>query len=218
MSETCSPCAFHPLSLPGVQITALEAHLVENYTRTARAELYYGHPTVTVENATFCNITIGYTQPGGQDTIHVETWLPVDDYNGRLQSIGGGGWVAGRYPPAYTAMAGALSEGYATSTTDAGLLQAPDFSPDLWALDDEGGPNYQALRNLAYVSLNDQVSPPRLPNVLSFPLTSSFVLGNPGKITYRGLSWPISRVLVLERLLAGWSPRHDACAALPRRV
>jgi hypothetical protein len=165
MVGTCSPGAFQLPSLPDVQVTALDAHLVENYTRTAHAELYYGHPTVTVENATFCNITITYTQPDGQDPIHVETWLPVDDYNGRLQAIGGGGWVAGRYPPAYTAMAGALGEGYATSTTDAGLLQSADFSPDRWALDNEGEPNYHSLRNLAHVSLNEQVSPRQLPTI-----------------------------------------------------
>lgn len=54
-------------------------------------------------------------------TIHVKKWLPTDNYNGRLHAVGGGCWIAGRYSLAYTVMSGAVSEGYTTSMTDAGL-------------------------------------------------------------------------------------------------
>ncbi|KAM6529705.1 hypothetical protein FALCPG4_007833 [Fusarium falciforme] len=156
MASLCSPDALAAPKFFGGYVLNFDVNLVENYNSTAVSLLYYGHPTVKVENVSFCNITVTYTHPGQNDTIHVETWLPLDNYNGRLQSVGGGGWVAGRYPPSYTAMSGAIGEGYATSTTDAGLKMQPDMQPDIWALASEGNPNLYALNNLGSVSLHDQ--------------------------------------------------------------
>jgi hypothetical protein len=157
MASLCSPDSLTAPKFFGGHVLNFDVNLVENYNSTAVSLLYYGHPTVKVENVSFCNITVAYTHPGQNDTIHVETWLPLDNYNGRLQSVGGGGWVAGRYPPSYTAMSGAIGEGYATSTTDAGLKMQPDMQPDSWALASEGNPNLYALNNLGSASLNDQV-------------------------------------------------------------
>ncbi|UPK92504.1 hypothetical protein LCI18_003439 [Fusarium solani-melongenae] len=143
--------------------------------------LYYGHPTVKVENVNFCNITVTYTHPSQNDTIHFEIWLRLDNYNGRLQSVGGGGWIAGRYPPSYTAMSGAIGEGYATSTMDAGLKMQPDMQPDSWALTSEGNPNLYALNNLGSVSLNDQA-------IISKQLIKSFYGGDPEYSYWNGCS------------------------------
>ncbi|KAH8664775.1 Tannase/feruloyl esterase [Ilyonectria robusta] len=156
MALSCSPEALASPQLFGGHVISLEANLVENYNATAYGLLYYGHPTVTVKNLDFCNVTVTYTHPGQNDTIHVETWLPIDNYNGRLQSVGGGGWIAGRYSPSYTAMTGAVGEGYATSTTDAGLSMRDDLGPDNWALASEGNPNLYLLNNFGSVSLQDQ--------------------------------------------------------------
>ncbi|KAF5593550.1 tannase [Fusarium subglutinans] len=131
-------------------------NLVENYNFEAKLFLYYGHPTTAAEDVNFCNVTVTYTHPGQNDTVRVETWLPMDNFNGRLQSVGGGGWVAGRYPPSYAAMSGAISEGYAASTTDAGLQLQSDYGPDSWALTSEGNPNLSLLQNFASISLGDQ--------------------------------------------------------------
>lgn len=159
MALLCSSDALPVPDLLGVEVIGFDVNLVENYNGTANTHLYYGHPTVTVENASFCNVTVTYTHPGENDTVHVETWLPIGNFNGRLQAIGGGGWVAGRYPPSFSAMTGALAEGYATTTTDAGLPLQANYGPDEWALLSEGNPNYFLLNNFASVSLNDQVSP-----------------------------------------------------------
>ncbi|KAF7553129.1 hypothetical protein G7Z17_g3871 [Cylindrodendrum hubeiense] len=167
MALSCSPDTFAATQLFGAEILSLEANLVENYNTTAYNQLYYGHPSITLENVDFCNVTVTYTHPGQNDTIHVDTWLPINNYNGRLQSIGGGGWVAGGYSPSYVSMSGALGEGYATSTTDAGLTLQEDMAPDSWALTSVGNPNLYLLNNFGSVSLHDQA-------IISKSLIASF--------------------------------------------
>ncbi|SCV50426.1 related to feruloyl esterase B precursor [Fusarium fujikuroi] len=154
-------CFAHAISQPivfGLKVIDLSVILVENYNFEAKSMLYYGHPTTVAEEVDFCNITVTYTHPGQNDTVRVETWLPIDNFNGRLQSIGGGGWVAGRYPPSYAAMSGAIGEGYAASTTDAGLQLQMDYGPDIWALNSEGNPNLSVLQDFASISLGDQAN------------------------------------------------------------
>lgn len=153
MALNCSLNALQVPVLPGANITAFDVSLVQNYSGIANSQLYTGHPTVSVDNATFCNVTVAYEHIDENDTVYVEAWLPMDNYNGRIQASGGGGWVAGRFPISYTSMIGALGEGYATSTTDAGL----GMTPDSWALSADGSPNMHALKDLASVSLHDQV-------------------------------------------------------------
>jgi hypothetical protein len=158
MALSCSVDAIAQPELFGGKVVGFEVNLVENHNATAYSALYYGHPTTVAENVNFCNITVTLTHPGYGDEINVETWLPMDNYNGRLQSIGSGGWVASRYSPSYVGMSGAVAEGYATSTTDAGLTLQPDFGPDSWALVSEGNPNLHLLNQFGSVSLNEQVS------------------------------------------------------------
>ncbi|KAF5709233.1 feruloyl esterase B precursor [Fusarium globosum] len=123
-------CFAHAISQPivfGLKVIDFSVIVVENYNFVTKSMLYYGHPTTVAEEVDFCNITVTYTHPDQNDAVRVETWLPVDNFNGRLQSIGGGGWVAGRYLASYAAMSGAIGEGYATSTTDAGLQLQMDY-------------------------------------------------------------------------------------------
>lgn len=82
--------------------------------------------------------------------------MPVDDWNGRLQSIGGGGWVAGRFYLTYAGMAGAVHDAFATATTDGGVGSA--YSPESWGLTSPGNLNLVALDDLGQKSLNDLVS------------------------------------------------------------
>ncbi|KAF4487962.1 feruloyl esterase B precursor [Fusarium agapanthi] len=157
MSLSCSADAISQPIIFGGKVIDFVINLVENYNFEAKSILYYGHPTTVAEDVNFCNVTVTYTHPGQNDTVHVETWLPIDNFNGRLQSIGGGGWVAGRYPPGYAAMSGAIGEGYATSATDAGLQLQMDYAPDSWALTSEGNPSLSLLQNFAAISLGDQL-------------------------------------------------------------
>ncbi|MBV9324136.1 MAG: tannase/feruloyl esterase family alpha/beta hydrolase [Chloroflexi bacterium] len=62
--------------------------------------------------------------------INVEVWLPVDDWNGRFQGVGGGG-LAGVI--SYSALAQAVRDGYATASTDTGHVGSMTGDA-LWAI------------------------------------------------------------------------------------
>ncbi|CAG7970765.1 unnamed protein product [Penicillium olsonii] len=149
----CSPTAISTPSVFGAEVLSLSADWVQNYTLNVPASFNYNHGDVDVQNAEFCNVTITYTHPGHDDRITVETWLPRK-WNQRLQATGGGGWSAGRFVLSEFFMSGAIGEGYAATTTDAGLGDAG--SPESWAQTSPGNVNLYNLQNLGYVSLNDQ--------------------------------------------------------------
>jgi len=64
-----------------------------------------------------CRVAATLT-PSSDSDIKIEVWLPERAaWNGKFQAVGGGGWVGSLN---YGGMAGALQEGYATSSTDTG--------------------------------------------------------------------------------------------------
>jgi Tannase and feruloyl esterase len=64
----------------------------------------------------FCRVMATLT-PTSDSDIKIEVWLPVSGWNGKLQSVGNGGF-AGMI--SYPALASALADGYATTSTDTG--------------------------------------------------------------------------------------------------
>jgi feruloyl esterase len=56
-------------------------------------------------------------KPSSDSHIEMEVWLPAEDWNGKFQAVGNGGWAG---TISYSAMASALQEGYATASTDTG--------------------------------------------------------------------------------------------------
>jgi hypothetical protein len=142
----CSPETFSP-SVFGAEILAVDANVVSGLTAPE-------NPDAVVQD--FCNVTVSYTHPGQNDHVIVEAWLPIEDYNQRFKAVGGGGWSPGRTPGMIMLMAEALNEGYATITTDAGLV-GNDGPVAPWALLSPGNVDLFSLQNLASVSLNDEV-------------------------------------------------------------
>ncbi|KAM0482212.1 hypothetical protein ACHAP7_004442 [Fusarium lateritium] len=165
LMQACNATTFSP-SIYGTDILGIQANVVTNYSVAAPEAYRYVAPTIEEQNATFCNVTVSYTHPGQNDTIDVEAWLPIDTWNGRLQAVGGGGWVAGRFFLSYAAMRGAVADGFATISTNAGLGNALEAGP--WALASPGNVNLYNLQNFGSVSLEEQ----RLSG-----LTSKAVLG-----------------------------------------
>ncbi|KAK6076032.1 tannase and feruloyl esterase [Seiridium cupressi] len=133
--SACSPATFLP-SVFGAETISLGATLVTNYSAIVDGLYRFGMPPVELINATFCNVTVTYTHPGQNDNIMVEAWLPTaDNWNERFF-----GW--------------AVADGYATISTDAGLVSTTD--PSGWALPSPGNVNLYALQNFASVSLDDE--------------------------------------------------------------
>ncbi|KAI0883782.1 tannase and feruloyl esterase [Annulohypoxylon maeteangense] len=154
LSSLCVPETFNSPSVFGAEIRSLETNLVSDFSISIPETSRFTQPAVELKNATFCNVTVSYTHPGQNDNIIVETWLPADNWNGRLQAVGGGGWILGRFAFSYNNMYGAIADGYATITTDAGVPS--NDSPETWALISPGNVNLYNLQNLASVSLNDE--------------------------------------------------------------
>ncbi|GKT47760.1 putative feruloyl esterase B [Colletotrichum spaethianum] len=152
LAQNCVPSAFSP-SVYGTEIQSLEANLITNYSATVPAAFRYTSPSVQLQNATFCNVTVTYTHTGQNENVVTEAWLPME-WNERFMAVGGGGWVAGRFFLSYNAMLGALADGFATITTDAGLGSATE--PSSWAQVSRGNVNLYNLQNLGSISLNDQ--------------------------------------------------------------
>jgi feruloyl esterase len=64
----------------------------------------------------FCRVA-ATIKPTSDSDIKVEVWLPASGWNGKFQAVGNGGWAGSI---SYPAMARAVREGYATSSTDTG--------------------------------------------------------------------------------------------------
>jgi feruloyl esterase len=56
-------------------------------------------------------------KPSPDSAIEMEVWLPAENWNGKFQAVGNGGWAG---VISYAALASALQEGYATASTDTG--------------------------------------------------------------------------------------------------
>ena len=64
----------------------------------------------------FCRVT-ATLKPSSDSDIKIEVWLPAADWNQKYQAVGNGGWAG---VISYSALADALRDGYATSSTDTG--------------------------------------------------------------------------------------------------
>lgn len=95
-----------------------------------------------------------YTHPGWNDRINVEIWLPLDNWNGRFQGVGGGGYRTGSGPPSLVVP---INDGYSAAYTDGGhsIESANAASPANWALLSPGNLNYPLLQDFAAVALAD---------------------------------------------------------------
>ncbi|EXJ70760.1 feruloyl esterase [Cladophialophora psammophila CBS 110553] len=151
----CSPSAIAPPVLLGVEVLSVSAILFTNYSVEVPQIYNFNHPAISVKDVDFCNVTVTYTHPGKNNAIHVETWLP-QVWNERLQATGGAGWTAGRNVLSPGLMSGAIGEGYATTSTDAGLSPVWPGDPTLWALVSQGNVNSYVLDTFAYRALEEQ--------------------------------------------------------------
>ena len=64
----------------------------------------------------FCRVA-ATLRPSSDSEIEIEVWMPAENWNGKFEAVGNGGWAG---VISYPAMASVLQEGYATASTDTG--------------------------------------------------------------------------------------------------
>jgi feruloyl esterase len=100
------------LQLPKVEITS--ATLVQAGSFASSVPTVTGRATVAL--AAHCEVK-AVARPTSDSEIGIEIWLPAENWNGRYEQIGNGGW-AGAISEA--PLAGAVRRGFAAAATDDG--------------------------------------------------------------------------------------------------
>jgi hypothetical protein len=116
-------------------------------------------PNTTVNSATavaptstapgYCAVQLTVTNPPSGDAVRVGVFLP-DDWNGRFQGVGGGGFVGGNPDAPNLA---ALQAGYATAGTDTG--HAGSGGNGAFALNADGSLNWQLINDFSYLGIHE---------------------------------------------------------------
>ena len=76
-----------------------------------------GAPAAQQMLPAYCRVA-ATLKPSSDSDIKIEVWMPVGlAWNGKYEAVGGGGWAG---VISYPALASAVQEGYATSSTDTG--------------------------------------------------------------------------------------------------
>lgn len=142
--------AAQPLDCPTVTVQAPAGTEVESAVAVDRPAGTVDVPAIpplpasqVTDVPAYCDVTVTLTHPGEGDHAKVRVWLPEEGWNGRLQTVGGSAFAAGDYG---TGLAGAVKNGYAAATTDAGVKTYLDTT---WALDTQGRVNASLLKNFA---------------------------------------------------------------------
>ncbi|KAF2117178.1 Tannase/feruloyl esterase [Lophiotrema nucula] len=145
----CESSSFSPVAIDDVRFLSITAEPQHNYSTSD------GGPTLpAVTSLSFCDVTIHITHMNGNDNVSVRIWLPptFDEWNGRFQATGGGGFLVGGYE---WDIAAALKDGFAAATTDGG--HQGDFVDLSWVLKDDKLINWPLLQNHATRSLAELV-------------------------------------------------------------
>lgn len=150
----CSPASIPQPDVLGATILDLQASEAHNYSAYSLGPGSNDGGRYTVS---FCNVTVVHTHPGWNDTVTTQVWLPLNDWNGRFQGLGGGGYSTG-FGSIYLTYA--VSQGFAAASTDGGVPQPPGaittIATDLsWALSSEGNVDWFLLENYAYKATGD---------------------------------------------------------------
>jgi feruloyl esterase len=103
------------LRLPHTTITLAEAVPAGGFTLPAHA-LQTGPPVDYRSLPAFCRVA-ATSKPTSDSDIKFEVWMPLDNWNGKFEGIGNGGWWGAII---YPALAEGLRRGYAVANTDTG--------------------------------------------------------------------------------------------------
>ena len=120
----------------------------------------------------YCRVLMVLT-PSSDSLIDTAVFLPAENWNGKLQVVGNGGWAGSI---SYPAMAAALREGYATASNDTGHRANDAGGGGMFAL---GHP--EKITDFAYRAMHDTVVKAKL-------ITAAFYGRGPKYSYYNGCS------------------------------
>jgi feruloyl esterase len=118
-SGAASSCAdLAALALPHSVVTRAQLVPAGQFAATPSGLVAPGAASFKPYNAlpAFCRIAATLT-PSADSDIKMELWMPAENWNGRFEAEGNGGWAGSI---SVQALAGSLSRGYAVATTDTG--------------------------------------------------------------------------------------------------
>jgi Tannase and feruloyl esterase len=140
-------------------------------------------PNVTINSAVLdpgnattprsCRVNATSTHPPLGDRVTIDIWLPVDNWNGRFQGTGGGGFSGGS--PA--SLPGPLRDGYATGSTDTGHVGGSGS----FALDANNRFQWILIRDNAYLGIHEMT-------VVGKALTAAYYGDGPKYSYFNGCS------------------------------
>ncbi|KAI1263829.1 feruloyl esterase B [Xylariaceae sp. FL1019] len=139
-----------PIPCASLTVTAPPGSSLLNVTGTERYNATAaGAPADGVD---ICDVKVYLTHGDAGDEVLIEVWLPLDDWNGRFQATGGGGFVPGLFDGVLPleGLAGfglGVADGYATACTDAGVNLEGD--PSSWFN------STQLVNNFVYLSYHE---------------------------------------------------------------
>lgn len=119
MLAQAAPCeTLRTLSLPNTTITSAQLVAAGPYTPPAPpappgAAAPVPPPIMLREH---CRVA-ATMKPSPDSQIDMEVWLPAQNWNGKFQAVGNGGWAG---TISYAALAAAVNEGYASASNDTG--------------------------------------------------------------------------------------------------
>ncbi|OAL52499.1 tannase and feruloyl esterase [Pyrenochaeta sp. DS3sAY3a] len=151
-----------PETDPGVKILSIEAKVQENYSTSSSDP-----QGPLLGNLNFCQVKVylthqspdhvSATNSDPNDKVLVEVWLPLtrEEWNGRFQATGGGGYVTGAFA---ALLEPAIRGGWAATSTDGGHSAERAAVVDAsWMLNKDKSLNWNLIHNFASRSLVDQI-------------------------------------------------------------
>lgn len=136
---------------------------IENVTINSITE----HPGDATTPAS-CRITAISTHPPAGDEVRIWVYLPLENWNGRFQGTGGGGFSGG----SEGALVGPLRQGFAAAATDTGHTGGSGS----FALNEDGSLNWTLIQDNAYLGIHEAA-------VVGQTLTAEFY-GEPAEYRY----------------------------------
>jgi feruloyl esterase len=118
-AATCENLA--SLALKNTTITLAQPVAAGEFAPPGRATAEVPSQAVAMKDLpAFCRVA-ATLKPTEDSDIKIEVWLPASGWNHKFEAVGNGGWAG---VISYGAMAQALHDGYATSSTDTGHVGA----------------------------------------------------------------------------------------------